>query len=114
MTTTAERLFTTWITSLDRVDHAVTDEECAARLAEARGSFRAVCGLAFLPGAMEEEPQPPCRRCVARLHTRVEKQTEVEEPAASGWISRLFCRREQPDTNARSDDTQHETERRHE
>jgi hypothetical protein len=67
MKPTASRLFTTWVTSLDRVDHAVTDEECTARLIENRGAFVAVCGAEFLPGPMEGAPEPPCSRCVGLL-----------------------------------------------
>lgn len=57
-------MFTTWITSLDsihRSDHAVTDEEYAARLAENRSVFQAVCGAGFLPRPMEECRLGPVR-----------------------------------------------------
>lgn len=92
------RLFTTWITSLDGVDHAVTDEECAARLAAARGWFLAVCGAEFLPGPMEDAPAPPCRRCVAFLRAHAEMRGVSERLATRrrGWLSRLLCRRELP------------------
>lgn len=91
------RLFTTWVTSLDGVDHAVTDEECTVRLLENRGVFVAVCGAVFLPGPMEGEPGPPCPRCVAFLRARVEMRSVAERLECDrrpGWWSRVFGRRE--------------------
>lgn len=95
--TTSARVFTTWITSLDRVDHAVTDEECAARLAENRGVFQAVCGDSFLPGPMEGPAADPCGRCVRFLRARLELRDFQarglrHSHRRRGWLSRL-CRR---------------------
>jgi hypothetical protein len=93
------RLFTTWVTSLDCVDHAVTDEECTVRLIVNRGEFVAVCGAVFLPGPMEGEPEPPCPRCVAFLRARVEMRGVAERLVSGrrlGWWSRVFGRRELP------------------
>lgn len=82
MTVTGERLFTTWVTSLDCVDHAVTDEECAARLEEQRGGvFVAVCGTSFLPGPMEGAPGPPCGTCVDVLRNAAEALRKSQEAA---------------------------------
>lgn len=53
------RLYITWVTAPDHgLDHAVTDEDCAA-VAARRGWFHAVCGAAFLPAPMEFAPSTP-------------------------------------------------------
>lgn len=44
MKSPAPWLFTARVTSLDRVDHAVTDEERSGRLIQNRGSFMAAEG----------------------------------------------------------------------
>jgi hypothetical protein len=104
MKSTGSRLFTTWVTSLDRVDHAVTDEECTARLIHNRGVFAAVCGAEFLPGPMEREPGPPCPRCVGFLLDAGKASQRPSEPSESpervrtrrSWLSRLAGRHELP------------------
>jgi len=108
MTPTNERLFTTWVTSLDQVDHAVTDEEFAARLIEGRGVFVAVCGMSFLPGPMEGVPGPPCGSCVDVVQNAAEalrkSQEAMNAPHESpetgrsrrGWLSRLLGCHELP------------------
>lgn len=99
-----QRLFTTWVTSLDGVDHAVTDEECTARLIQNRGVFVAVCGEDFLPGPMEGAPGPPCSRCVGFLLDARRASRPPSEPSESpermrkrrGWFSRSIGRHELP------------------
>ncbi len=81
VTVTDERLFTTWVTSLDRIDHAVTDEEYAVRLFENRGVFVAVCGTEFLPGPMESAPGPPCLRCMKSLDANKAASQRPLEPS---------------------------------
>ena len=61
-----ERLFTTWMTSTDRVDHAVTDEQFAAN----RPEPEAVCGQVIYLAPMETPPGPRCARCIAFLTAR--------------------------------------------
>jgi hypothetical protein len=61
-----ERIFTAWLTSADRVDHAVTDEE----FHDHRPEPEAVCGNVILLAAMEAPPGPRCARCVAILRAR--------------------------------------------
>lgn len=102
MTTANERLFTTWITSFSRVDHAVTDEECAARASANRGAFLAVCGVAFLPAPMEQAPGLPCHRCVAYLRARMELRDTAQRfaPCRTGWIGRMLRRRLKPPADA--------------
>ena len=58
-----ERLFTAWLTSTDRVDHAVTDEE----FTEHRPEPEAVCGAVIMLAPMETPPGPHCARCMAFL-----------------------------------------------
>lgn len=61
-----ERLFTTWMTSTDGVDHAVTDEEFHDR----RPEPEAVCGAVIMLASMEAPPGPRCARCTAFLAAR--------------------------------------------
>jgi len=61
-----ERLFTTWLTSTDRVDHAVTDEEFHDR----RPEPEAVCGAVITLAPMEAPPGPHCAQCTAYLAAR--------------------------------------------
>jgi hypothetical protein len=57
-------LFITWCTSVaDGADHAVTDEEFAAR----RGAPVALCGVAVEWGPMELPPSPLCPACRTAL-----------------------------------------------
>ena len=55
-----DRLFTTWLTAEDGVDHAITDEMMAAGIQSCTGRFATVCreivSAAFLV-------MPPGRRC---------------------------------------------------
>jgi hypothetical protein len=99
------RLFTTWITSLDRVDHAVTDEECAVRGQENRSVFLALCGAGFLPGPMEDEPGLPCPRCTALLQARSAPRDRPDHPRArrQSWVATLFRRRIERRAAAHSD-----------
>ena len=61
-----ERIFTTWLTSGDRLDHAVTDEEFTANTPEPE----AVCGTVILLAPMEAPPGPHCVRCTTVLTAR--------------------------------------------
>lgn len=92
-----ERLFTIPVSSLDHIDHAVTDEECAARGQTNRGEFRAICGTSFLPSAMEDAPGRSCPRCRALLqeaHRPVQRATcgAARKASKRGLVSRLRTR----------------------
>lgn len=68
----AGRLWTVWVTSLEHgVDHAVTDEEMAAAMADGR-EFATVCGTTMLPAPMVCASRPPCPRCVLFLRARAQ------------------------------------------
>ncbi|MFI9381857.1 hypothetical protein [Kutzneria sp. NPDC052558] len=69
--TTPERIFTAWLTSADRVDHAVTDEQ----FHDNRPEPEAVCGDVILLAAMETPPGPVCPRCAAVLQARTPTTT---------------------------------------
>jgi hypothetical protein len=62
-TVVRQRIFTTWLTSTDRVDHAVTDEE----FHDNRPEPEAVCGAVITLAPMETPPGPRCARCTAFL-----------------------------------------------
>ena len=73
MTATGKRVFFIRVTALfPDVDHAVTDEEMAARNVEGRGEYRALCTAVFLPAPDDRPPGQPCPACEKTLR---EKQT---------------------------------------
>jgi hypothetical protein len=80
MTTTTDRIFFIWVSAhYPTVDHAVTDEEMAARNTECRGEYHAVCGAAFLPARDDRPPAPCCPACVRLVRARA-TLPEVERP----------------------------------
>lgn len=88
-----ERLFTTWLTSTDRVDHAVTDEEFTAHTPEPE----AVCGVVILLAPMETPPGPHCARCTAFLLAReslpdLDQRINQSRHRRAGWFGRLLHR----------------------
>lgn len=105
MITADTRLFTIRVTALfPDVDHAVTDEEMAARNEENRGDYRALCGAVFLPAPSTRGPGrwcPECARFAWARATLADMQDRVgasrragARNARSGWWGRLFgCRR---------------------
>lgn len=59
------RLFTTWLTSVDGVDHAVTDEDMAAGVNALDGRFPAVCAEIVTAASLLVPPGNRCPRCRA-------------------------------------------------
>jgi hypothetical protein len=82
-----KRIFTTWLTGADRIDHAVTDEEFTAN----RPEPEALCGAVILLAPMEAPPGPHCVRCTTVLAARdslrdLERRIRPHGTAASvGW-----------------------------
>jgi predicted anti-sigma-YlaC factor YlaD len=88
-----DKLFTTWLTSTDRVDHAVTDEEFTAHTPEPE----AVCGAVILLAPMEAPPGPRCARCTAFLCARdslrdLQQRIILSRRRRPGWLGRLLHR----------------------
>jgi len=86
-------LFTTWLTSVDRVDHAVTDEE----FHDNRPEPEAVCGAVIMLAPMETAPGPRCARCAAFLKAReslrdLEQRLDPHRHRRPSWLSRLLHR----------------------
>src|SRR6266545_6789780 len=99
MTATDERVFCIWVTALlPKVDHAVTDEEMAARNTESRGQYRALCGAQFLPAPDDQPPGQTCPECARFLRARATERTAEHRlrdrrghrgrHARPGWWSR--------------------------
>jgi hypothetical protein len=98
---TNARVWVTWITALGQgVDHAVTDEAIAARKVGHPGEYRAVCGAAFFPAAMESAPRPSCPACTRFLQARAalaSQEQRLARPTRHGrhrrlnWWTRLTC-----------------------
>ena len=64
MTYSTGQLFFTWITSNASCDeHAVTDEENAARMRSNSSDFVALCGAEFVAADMRVPPGVRCGRC---------------------------------------------------
>jgi hypothetical protein len=100
MTVAEKRVFFIWVSAhFPHVDHAVTDEEMAARSAENRGEYRAVCGAVFLPAPDDRPPLRACPECGRSLRTQVPADQErLRAPRRDrarqtrvGWWGRL-CR----------------------
>lgn len=60
------RISATWITSVHRVDHLVTQTEQAASIRRGDGMLRALCGEYFAVAPMVADPGECCRACVVR------------------------------------------------
>lgn len=80
-----ERLYTTWLTSVDGMDHAVTDEMMAAGVRSCRGQFSTVCQDVVTAAFLVVPPGRRCPRCWEAL-----TPTPAEpEPARRSRRSRL-------------------------
>ncbi|REH50055.1 hypothetical protein BCF44_104323 [Kutzneria buriramensis] len=93
----AGTLFTTWLTSSDRVDHAVTDEQ----FHDNRPEPETVCGVTILLAPMETPPGPRCARCTAFLAARaslsgLEQRLDPHRHRRTSWLGRLL----HPNTSA--------------
>ncbi|MFC0540456.1 hypothetical protein [Kutzneria chonburiensis] len=89
MTSRPDRIFMTWLTSMDRVDHAVTDEE----FHDNRPEPEAVCGDVITLAPMETPSGPRCVRCAAFLTAResfrdVGQRLDPHQPPS--WLERLL------------------------
>ena len=92
-----EKIFTAWLTSTDRVDHAVTDEEFTAH----RPEPEAVCGAVIMLAPMETPPGPRCARCSAFLVAReslraMEQRIDPHRHRRPCWLSRILHRTPTP------------------
>lgn len=94
-TVPAERMI--WLTSVTgEADHAVTDEEMSAAMAEDTGLYRTLCGAIIIAAPLVCPPSPACRRCREIVRARATPR----EPAARrtgrhrrrGVLFRLFRR----------------------
>ncbi|MFC0436617.1 hypothetical protein [Kutzneria buriramensis] len=86
-----QKLFTAWMTSTDRVDHAVSDEEFAAN----RPEPEAMCGAVIMLASMETPPGPRCARCTAFLAAReslrgLEQRLDPHRHRRPSWLGRLL------------------------
>jgi hypothetical protein len=88
-------LFTTWHTSsVDGLDHAVTDEDLTNGTGKRAGRYAAVCGHEVLATLMSNPPGTRCPRCVAYLRARAtlrdfEQRQQHHKP---GLLARLLHR----------------------
>lgn len=63
-----KRLFTTWLTSVDGVDHAITDEMMAVGVRSCRGQFTTVCQDIVTAAFLVVPPGRRCPRCWEALN----------------------------------------------
>lgn len=98
-----KRIFTTWLTSTDGVDHAVTDEE----FHDHRPEPKAVCGAVIMLTPMETPPGPHCARCTAFLTAResmrdLDQRLGGHQHRRPSWLDRLLhpCPRQRTDARA--------------
>jgi hypothetical protein len=80
-----------WVTStVDGVDHAVTDTAMATGLAARRGLFLASCGTGIAAAAMVTPPGQRCMRCQAFIHPQPTSQSAPTRRRLVGWLSRRW------------------------
>jgi hypothetical protein len=88
--------------SLDGMDHGVTEEDAVQVMRAGNGVYPAVCGAWFPPMSMMTPPRPPCPNC-RRI---VEQWAEAAITARRRtWLRRLvgalrFGPRTRPDRSA--------------
>lgn len=77
--------YTVWITSLENVDHVVTDEENATAARDNRGTRHAICGTEFRPAAMATPPGWTCRNCltICQVQARAHRARQISGGAAA-------------------------------
>lgn len=86
-------LFTTWLTSTDRIDHAVSDEQ----FYDHRPEPEAVCGVVIMLAPMETPPGPRCVRCSTFLTAReslrgLEPRIDPHRHRRPSWLGRILHR----------------------
>jgi hypothetical protein len=103
--TRSDALFTTWVTSVNGIDHAVTDENVAAGINALDGRFPAVCAEIVMAAFLVMPPGSQCPRCrevVAHSgrRSRASHLFETPPPASTivlrpvvGWLRTLFSAR---------------------
>ncbi|HWC82484.1 MAG TPA: hypothetical protein VG756_21240 [Pseudonocardiaceae bacterium] len=73
---TGSRLFTTWLTSVDGVDHAITDEMMAAGIQSCTGRFAAVCREIVTAAFLIAPPGKRCPYCAQAVSVSPDDPTE--------------------------------------
>ena len=69
----------------------MTDEA----VADSRGTYRAMCGVVFVPAAMEAPPRPACAACGQRIRARLDSRDALAggaRPYVEVHISNVFAR----------------------
>jgi hypothetical protein len=92
---TISGLGTIWVTSVDRIDHAVDDDAWDRAMRQQDGRFEAVCGAEFHCAPMAVEPAQRCAACCRYLTAR---QSMTDLPArmrrsSPSLLVRIFRRR---------------------
>lgn len=92
--TTVVRRHLTWVTSLDGLEHAVTDAAMVAGMAAGAGEYAAVCGVVALSDAMTAPPGSCCPVCSARVRLAVSRlparRRHGRPSRVLGVVRRLF------------------------
>lgn len=88
---TGATLFTTWMTSTDGLDHAITDEQ----FHDHRPEPEAVCGAVIMLAPMETLPGPRCPCCVAYLAARrslrdLDQRLDPHRHRQPSWLARAL------------------------
>ena len=92
------RLFTTWLTAEDGVDHAITDEMMAAGIQSCTGRFATVCREIVSAAFLVEPPGRRCPRCrtavtpepAAPAQPPQSTRTGISRRQVRGWLRELF------------------------
>lgn len=78
-----------WLTCLDRLDHAVRDEEFAGN---SSGVFDAVCGATVVPASSHCAPRPPCAACGRFVLAWARTQPTSARPSSPDHRERRWTR----------------------
>jgi hypothetical protein len=86
-----------WVTSVTGdADHAVTDDDMGAAVAEGTGVYPALCGRRIVPAAMTAPPERVCARCAdviwARFLFSRPQFSETGRHRKRGALARLLGR----------------------
>lgn len=82
---------TMWVTSVDGVEHVMSERRFAAQL-RSGGPLGAVCGAWFWPAAMAAAPSRSCKPCVARQTPEPDGSAQGRRPRHRWPFVRLRSR----------------------
>lgn len=87
------RLWIVWVTSIDRTDHAVSDDEMVAGAQAGAGRYLAMCGTSLLAAPLIYPPGARCPRCVAMLRSLMHPPQKTPRRMWTQLVARILPRK---------------------